>query len=138
MALLPLNETEGLGRVRRTVEVEKIEADISRYIEAALQGMVQADPRLRYVLLKAGSTAENTKVGEPDVIDYMCCLTGLSKDCYPYTSPNDPPGYLRIKIHNKGLETWRDFADSDGFLVAERLHRQFHSIDTQSTPISQP
>ena len=126
--LLQLNETEGVGRVRRTVEVEKIEADISGYIEATLQGMVQVDPRLRYVLLKAGSTAENTKVGEPDEIDYMCCLTDLSKDCYPYTSPNDPPGYLRIKIHNKGLETWRDFADSDGFLVAERLHRQFHSI----------
>ena len=126
--LLQINETEGLGRVQRTVEVERIEQDISSYIEATLQGMVQVELRFNYILLKAGSTAEETKVGEPDEIDYMCCLTDLSRVSYPYASPNDPPGYLRMKIHSVGLETWKDLVDKDGFLVAETLRREFHSI----------
>ena len=126
--LLEINETEGLGRVKRTAEVERIEQDIGRYIEATLQSMVQVERRLSYVLLKAGSTAENTKVGEPDEIDFMCCLTDLSKVSYPYTSTNDPSGYLRILIHRRGLKTWSDFVDKDGFLIAEKLHRHFHAI----------
>ena len=126
--LLQVNATEGLGRVQRTEEVERIEQDISRFIEATLRDMVLAEPRFSYALMKAGSTAEDTKVGVPDEIDYMCCLTDLSNVSFPYTSSNDPPGYLRIKIHDQGLETWRDFVDNDGFLEAEKLHQHFHFI----------
>lgn len=127
-SLLQVNETEGLGRVQRTVEAERIEQDISRYIEATLQGLILAEPRFSFALMKAGSTAEDTKVGLPDEVDYMCCLTDLSNASYPYTSPSDPPGYLRIKIPKQGLETWRDFVDNDGFLEAEKLHQHFHFI----------
>ena len=92
LRLLEINETEGLGRVKRTAEVERIEQDISSYIESTLLGMALTQPRLNAILLKAGSTAENTKVGEPNEIDYMCCLTNLSKVSYIYMSPSDPPG----------------------------------------------
>lgn len=125
--LIRLNETEGLGLVKRTSEVEKIEKDISSYIEAVLENMIQEQPRFQCVLLQAGSTVENTKVGEPDEIDYMCILTELSKASYAYESPSDPPGYLRMRMHSQEMERWKDFLDSDGFLVAEKLHLQFHS-----------
>ena len=126
--LIRLNETEGLGLVKRTSEVERIERDISCYIKAALESMIQEQPRFQCILLQAGSTAENTKVGKPDEIDYMCILTELSKASYAYESPNDPPGYLRIRMHSQEMEKWKDFLDSDGFLIAEKLHLQFHSL----------
>ncbi|KAL9957065.1 hypothetical protein ACROYT_G038655 [Oculina patagonica] len=126
--LIKLNETEGLGLVKPTSEVGKIEQDICRYIEAALESMIQAEPRFKCVLMQAGSTMENTKVGEPDEIDYMCVLTELSKACYAYESESDPPGYLRIRMHGEEMEMWKDFLDSDGFLIAEKLHLQFHSL----------
>ena len=126
--LIKLHETDGLGLVRPTSEVEKIEKDIGRYIEAALKSMIQAEPRFNCVLLQAGSTAENTKVGEPDEIDYMCVLTDLSKACYVYESPSDPPGYLRIRMHGHEMEMWKDFLDNNGFLIAEKLHLHFHSL----------
>lgn len=91
--LLQINGKEGVGLVKRTLEVERMEQDICHYIEATLKDMALADPRLSYVVLKAGSTAENTKVGDPDEIDYMCCLTGLSSVSYPCTSSGDPPRY---------------------------------------------
>ena len=71
LMLLQLNGTEGLRCVKRIAKVQRIEQPIGHYIEVALQGMIQAEPRFRYSLLKAGSTSENTKVGEPDEIDYM-------------------------------------------------------------------
>lgn len=126
--LIKLNETEGVGLVKPISEVEKIEKDIDRYIEATLESMIQAEPRFNCVLLQAGSTAENTKVGEPDEIDYMCVLTELSKACYASESPSDPPGYLRIRMRGQEMEMWKDFLDSDGFLIAEKLHLQFHSL----------
>ena len=67
LMLLQLNGTEGLRCVKRIAKVQRIEQPIGHYIE----GMIQAEPRFRYSLLKAGSTSENTKVGEPDEIDYM-------------------------------------------------------------------
>lgn len=126
--LIRLNETEGLGLVKRTSEVEMIEKDISRYIEATLESMTLEQPRFQYTLLQAGSTAENTKVGKPDEIDFMCILTELSKASYPYESTSDPPGYLRMRMYSQEMERWKDFLDSDGFLVAEKLHLQFHSL----------
>lgn len=126
--LIRLNETEGLGLVKRTSEVERIERDISHYIKAALEIMIQVQPKFNCVLLQAGSTVESTKVGEPDEIDYMCSLTELSKACYAYESPSDPPGYTRIRIHSQEMKTWNDFMDNDGFLIAEKLHLQFHSL----------
>jgi len=126
--LIRLNETEGLGLVKRTSEVERIERDISSYIKAALESMILEQPRFQCNLLQAGSTAENTKVGKPDEIDFMCILTELSKASYPYESPSDPPGYLRIRMHSQEMERWKDFLDSDGFLLAEKLHLQFHSL----------
>lgn len=71
LMLLQLNGTEGVGCVKRIAEVERIEQDIGHYIEVALQVMIQAEPRFSYSLLKSVSTSENTKVGEPDEIDYM-------------------------------------------------------------------
>ena len=53
LLLLQLNEREGLGCVKRIAEVERIEQDIGHYIEVALQGMIQAEPRFSYTLLKA-------------------------------------------------------------------------------------
>ena len=53
LMLLQLNGTEGLGCVKRIAEVERIEQDIGHYIEVALQGMIQAEPRFSYTLLKA-------------------------------------------------------------------------------------
>lgn len=126
--LIRLNETEGLGLVKRTSEVESIEQDIRCYIEAALESMTEAHPKFTCILLQAGSTVENTKVGEPDEVDYMCSLTELSKACYVYESPGDPPGYLRIRIHDQEMEKWNDFVDNDGFLIAEKLHIHFHSL----------
>ena len=126
--LIRLNETEGLGLVKRASEVERIERDISRYIEAALESMILKQPKFQCTLLQAGSTAENTKVGKPDEIDFMCILTELSKANYVYESTSDPPGYLRMRIHSQEIEGWKDFLDSDGFLVAEKLHLQFHSL----------
>ena len=128
LMLLHLNETEGLGCVKRIAEVERIEQDIGRYIEVALQGMIQAKPRFSYSLLKSGSTSENTKVGDPDEIDYMCCLTELSEVCYPYQTSCDPHGYLRIKVQRQSLNQWNDCVDKDGFLIAEKLHQHFHSM----------
>lgn len=128
LMLLQLNGTEGVGCVKRIAEVERIEQDIGRYIEVALQGMIQAEPRFSYSLLKSGSTSENTKVGEPDEIDYMCCLTELSKVCYPHQTSCDPHGYLRIKVQSQGLNQWNDCVDRDGFLIAEKVHQHFHSM----------
>ena len=126
--LIRLNETEGVGLVTRTSEVELIEKDISRYIEAALESMILEQPRFQYTLLQAGSTAENTKVGKPDEIDFMCILTELSKASYAFESASDPPGYLRMQMQSQEMEMWKDFLDSDGFLAAEKLHLQFHSL----------
>ena len=126
--LLQIEETEGLGRVKQTEEVQRIERDIRYYIETTLQLMSREQPRLRYALVRAGSTAENTKVGEPDELDYMCCLRELSNVSYPYTSPSDPPGYARIKVESHGLKTWGDLVNKDGFVEAEKLHQWFHFI----------
>ena len=126
--LIKLNETDGMGLVKQTSEVEEIENDITSYIETTLESMIQAEPRFNCVLVQAGSTAEKTKVGEPDEIDYMCVLTELSKACHVYESPSDPPGYLRIRLDGHEMEVWKDFLDSNGFLIAEKLHREFHSL----------
>lgn len=126
--LLKIDETEGLGRVKQTEEVQRIERDVRYYIEATLQHMARAQPRLRYALVRAGSTAENTKVGEPDELDYMCCLRELSNVSYPYISPSDPPGYARIKVESHGWKTWEEFVNKDGFVEAEKLHQWFHFI----------
>ncbi|XP_022780216.1 uncharacterized protein LOC111321567 [Stylophora pistillata] len=126
--LVQLNETEGLGLVKRTPEVELIEEDIKFYIETALGNMVRAHPKFTYKLVQAGSTVENTKVGEPDEVDYMCILTELSKACYVFESSNDPPGYLKICVKDREKESWNDFLDEDDYLIAERLHIHFHSL----------
>lgn len=126
--LIRLNATEGLGLVKRTSEVKRIEKDIRTYIEATLESMIQEQPRFQCTLLQAGSTVENTKVGKPDEIDFMCILTELSKASYAYESSSDPPGYLRMRMHNQETEKWKEFLDSDGFLVAEKLHLKFHSL----------
>lgn len=126
--LIRLNETEGLGLVERTPEVELVEQDIRFYIETALGGMVRVHPKFTYKLVQAGSTVENTKVGEPDEVDYMCILTELSKACYVCECPNDPPGYLKIRINDREEDLWNDFLDEAGYLIAERLHIHFHSL----------
>jgi len=122
--LIRLNETEGLGLVKRTLEVVRIERDISGYIKTAMESMILEQPGFQCILLQAGSTAENTKVGKPDEIDFMCILTELSKASYAYESPDDPPGYLRIRMHSQEMARWKDVLDSDGFLIAEKLHLQ--------------
>ena len=134
--LLKIDETEGVGRVKQTEEVQKIERDIRYYIETTLREMVSVEPRLRYVLVKAGSTAENTKVGEPDELDYMCCLSDLSKVSFPCISHDDLPGHARIKIQSHGLRTWGDFVNKDGFVEAKKLHQWFHFVFDRFSEIS--
>ena len=71
--------TPFVGRGSDDDEAKEIQNSVEQLVQALAEHINKKDPRLKCVVLHAGSSSEGTKTKSPDEFDFMFCLENLSK-----------------------------------------------------------
>ncbi|CAF1092166.1 unnamed protein product [Didymodactylos carnosus] len=123
-------ETPGIGHVDLSNgECNEIFIAVEKYVRNILNRISQLDDRFDSMIVAAGSTQENVKVGYPDEFDFMCSLTKfkLLIDFLEYDDKNQ--GFVKAKLLDECLPDISDEFKSDtSYLNSSNVLRSFKRL----------
>ncbi|KAK3096914.1 hypothetical protein FSP39_004740 [Pinctada imbricata] len=127
-------KSKRVGLVERQENSLEVKSDILNFMRIIADKISTNHPLFRCSVFHVGSSADGSKIGDPDELDFMFCLEYFSEECIPYQEAdtiNSGFAVLKVKsIDEKHLLA--PFVSKELFIESHLVRDEFKDVFTEA------
>ena len=127
-------QSKKVGLVEKQENSEEVMSDVVNFMKIIADKITTTHPLFRCSIYHVGSSADGSKIGDPDELDFMFCLDYFSEECVPHQSTGTVnSGFAMLKVKSfDGNHPLAPFISEDHSIESYLVRDVFKDLFTEA------